>query len=110
MAVDHGDGKMYFYTYVKKIGKSKNDRKIKTRPGCHWKATQAPKPIKGSRSGAIHGYKMPLAYYEEEDKKTQWLMQEYKLKSHSSSPKEHDLVLAVIYYHHRKRRGEDEDN
>ncbi|XP_057802012.1 NAC domain-containing protein 83-like [Salvia miltiorrhiza] len=101
---DHGDGKMYFYTWIKKIGKSKTDRSIKSKKG-NWKPTQAPKEIKGSRSGSIIGYKTSFKYYEGKQK-TQWLMQEYKLNtSHHSS---RQLVLAVVYFHRQKSRDDND--
>ncbi|XP_057794977.1 putative NAC domain-containing protein 94 [Salvia miltiorrhiza] len=103
---DHGDGKMYFYTMIKKIGKSKTDRSIKSKKG-NWKPTQAPKEIKGSISGTIIGYKTSFKYYEDK-KKTQWLMQEYKLNtSHHSS---RQLVLAVVYFHPQKKADDSDDD
>lgn len=112
---------MYFYTKIKKIGEFKTDRSVKLKKG-HWKPTQAPKPIRG-KTGKIIGSKTSLAYYNEDNRKTQWLMKEYKLEYHNSHHSSHKLVVpshnshrsnervvAVIYFYRRRGRGDDDDD
>lgn len=106
---DHGDGKRYFIPPVKKIGKSKTHRFLTKKKG-FWKPTQGPKPIiSTTTNGAIKvGEKIPLAFHGEDQRKTQWLMQELKLPKNDDDSSEHhvEIVLAVVYYHRNvKSRG-----
>lgn len=97
---------MYFYTDVKKLGKGKTERGIRSglKTPYHWKLNENHKPILDSAGNTV-GFKASLAYYTSKKVKTQWLMHEYRLKNHTSGDPKKELVLAVIYY--RERGGEE---
>lgn len=104
---EYTNGKMYFYTPIKKKGERKTNRIVKSNKG-YWKATQAPKPIK-DESGHTIGSKMALTYVSNEVK-TSWLMYEYKLhESQRSRKNSEELVLAVVYEHKGKSEGNDDN-
>ena len=43
----------------------------------YWKTTQVQKPVYDATSGEMVGYKGSLAFFDQNDDKTMWLMHEY---------------------------------
>ncbi|KAH6817654.1 hypothetical protein C2S51_001257 [Perilla frutescens var. frutescens] len=117
LAYDHGDGKTYLYTRIKKIGKWKTNRSIKSNNDGkkYWRANQAATLIRGEGGNSI-GKKIPPTYFHEKNEvkraayRTKWLMNEYQLEHHNSHHTSQELVLAVVYYSGRRRRDDDDNN
>lgn len=100
---EYEDGKMYYYTEIKKM-RNNTHRSVKSGAGeeGYWKPTQSGKPIEDSSSSATIGSKTPLVFYQyyPTKKKTDWHMYEYKLpESYYQNCSSSHLVLAVIYQH-----------
>ncbi|KAL3620349.1 hypothetical protein CASFOL_035261 [Castilleja foliolosa] len=100
-----GDGEWYFFTpRVRKYPKGGRPRRSVGDIG-YWKATGADKEIK-SKEGVTIGKKKSLVFYygkpkSGQEKKTNWIMHEYKLhtpsKSHETGMTLDDCILCKIY-------------
>ncbi|CAI9281930.1 unnamed protein product [Lactuca saligna] len=67
----------------------------------YWKTTQVQKPVYDATSGEMVGYKGTLAFFDENDDKTMWLMHEYTTNEPNlpfeNGDKLNEWVLCKIY-------------
>ncbi|XP_023742186.2 NAC domain-containing protein 2 [Lactuca sativa] len=67
----------------------------------YWKTTQVQKPVYDATSGEMVGYKGSLAFFDENDDKTMWLMHEYTTNEPNlpfeNGDKLNEWVLCKIY-------------
>ncbi|CAH1422046.1 unnamed protein product [Lactuca virosa] len=68
----------------------------------YWKTTQIQKPVYDATSGEMVGYKGTLAFFDQNDDKTMWLMHEYTTNgpnnlSFENGDKLNEWVLCKIY-------------
>lgn len=103
LAHDSGHEKLYFFTHHKKFKNGpKIDRQV---PGGYWKKTGADVADQ-VKDGQATVTKTSLAHYTNDQKKTGWLMKEYKLPESQPSKNQDDdeesekgypWILCVVY-------------
>lgn len=87
LAHDSGHEKLYFFTHHKKFKKGpKIDRQV---PGGYWKKTGADVADQ-VKDGQATVTRTSLAHYTNDQKKTGWLMKEYKLPESQPSKNQDD--------------------
>nr|XP_011463331.1 PREDICTED: NAC domain-containing protein 77-like [Fragaria vesca subsp. vesca] len=105
-----GESRLYFFTPLQKKHTKGTRKKRDTVHGL-WKGTQTPKTIKDSDNKPVIT-KTPFCYYHPRGKnvkKTQWLMDEYRLINHDN----HHIMLenwALCVVHYKKRGGNGNNN
>ncbi|KAJ8650001.1 hypothetical protein MRB53_003024 [Persea americana] len=100
---EEDDNKRYFFTrLVKKYENGERPSRV-VKNGGHWKATTGDKTIRDIRYNML-GFKKSLVFIDAQQKKTNWLMQEYRIDEHrkndgsgSTSTKKDQWVLCCIY-------------
>ncbi|RWR80631.1 NAC domain-containing protein 2-like protein [Cinnamomum micranthum f. kanehirae] len=100
---EEDDNKRYFFTRLVKKYENGERPSRAVKNGGHWKATTGDKTIRDSRNNKL-GFKKSLVFIDALEKKTNWLMQEYRIDEHrknngsgSTSTKKDQWVLCCIY-------------